>query len=318
MVSDVGCIEYEGSVEVGAYGVSISQKNGVNNTYLGSLIDAILDVRLNEDFGVYTNIVADKRCIYDRLSEVNAAYLYYVFDIAGELHIGHDKPIDNYIKVIEPDWFDNRTISSYFNGAGFSRYSISDDHSAMRVMWLSPEYKGWKLAAGYVPNSSVCRGKSNYYTRDLVNIGLSYSGAVNEDCKYGFAILSHFGRSYDDGYHGVKSFSIEGNLSYRQFSVNGRLVNDLSSLHKILSKKHDTCGEVNFVYKMGQFSLNCGYFWSHRQLSDGQNSFSKSYSIGGKYVYKEYEIFGKYRKIFTAGNDGQIFMVGVKLPKFEF
>ena len=167
MVSDVGCIEYEGSVEVGAYGVSISQKNGVNNTYLGSLIDAILDVRLNEDFGVYTNIVADKRCIYDRLSEVNAAYLYYVFDIAGELHIGHDKPIDNYIKVIEPDWFDNRTISSYFNGAGFSRYSISDDHSAMRVMWLSPEYKGWKLAAGYVPNSSICRGKSNYYTRDL-------------------------------------------------------------------------------------------------------------------------------------------------------
>ena len=169
-----------------------------------------------------------------------------------------------------------------------------------------------------MPKSSICRGKSNYYVRDLVNFGLSYSGGINEDWKYGFAILSHFGRSYNNGCHGVKSFSIEGDLSYRQISVNGRLVNDLSSLHKILSKKHDTCGEVNIVYNAGQFSLSGGYFWSNRQLPDGQNSFSRSYNFGAKYLYKKYEIFGKYRKLFTSGNNGQIFMLGVKLPKFEF
>lgn len=302
-------IDYEIDIDIMAYGQVISQKNGVSNTYMGELCDIIGNIRLNDDIGAYTELVSDKRCIHDRLPEINAAYIYYVFDVAGELRLGCDVPLDSTMTLLPKKAYEQRSAGSYFNTVQsecFNRYSIVDSSSMLKISWISPTYGGVRLAISYAPDSSICRGKCRYSpVKHLACIGLSYEKGLSENVNVGLSVIGVTGQSGSYNARNAKSCTFEGYLSYKNLTINGRIVSDFSSLKA--DNKNDTSYAMNAIYKHKRGSIYVGRFISHRNSIK-----SKYYSIGFTQKIMSCEGFAEYKRMLSEDNNGHIVIFGVK------
>lgn len=302
-------IDYEIDIDMMAYGQALSQKNGVSNTYIGELCDIIGNIRLNDDIGVYTELISDKRCIHDRLPEVNATYIYYIFDIAGELRLGCDLPLDSTMTFLSKRTYENRSAGSYFNteqSKFFDRYSIVDSCSMLKISWISPTYRGIRLAISYAPDSSICRGKYRYSpVKHLACIGLSYERGLSENVNIGLSVIGVTGQSGSSYVRNAKSCTLEGYLSYKNWTINGRIVSDSSSLKA--DDKNDSSYEINAIYKHKRGSIYIGHFISHRHSIT-----SKYYSVGLTQKIMSCEGFAEYKRILSKENNGHIVIFGVK------
>jgi len=302
-------IDYEIDIDMMVYGQVVSQKNGVSNTYIGELCDIIGNIRLNDDIGVYTELISDKRCINDRLPEVNAAYIYYIFDMAGELRFGCDVPLDSTMTLLPKKVYENRNAGSYFKivqSACFDRYSLVDSCSTLKISWISPTYRGIRLAISYAPDSSICRGKYRYSpVKHLACIGLSYERGISENVNVGLSVVGVAGQSVASGVRNAKSCTLEGYISYKNWTINGRIVSDFSSLKA--DDKNDTSHEMNAIYQHKRGSIYIGHFISHRHSIT-----SKCYSVGFTQKIMSCEGFAEYKRVLSKDNNGHSVIFGVK------
>lgn len=300
-------LDYSIHVDIVAMGQYIDQKNGLCNTYIGELLNITSDIRFNDDFGLNINVVSDKRCINDRLPEINTAYLYYVFDMLGEIHIGHDRPIDQYINSIDQNVFENRSISSYFNCPVeiFSKYSIADDHSALRATWLSPTVNGFKLGLSYIPNSSVCRGISKHYTRDLIGFGASYEGG-RDSFKYGASAIQYFARAYNANTRSVQATWCEGFVGYKGLTLSGRIIFDGNSLQQLSQDRPSTTYGLDISYTKKNTTFLVGHTISHKY-----NETFRAYTTSIQQKIGNNTLFTQYKHLHSKNNKGHIIMIGM-------
>lgn len=275
--------------------------------HVGGMIDAGINLRFNEDLGLFTNVLIDKRCIDDRLPEIGAVYFYNVFDYAGELRVGFDKPSDEYLHAIDKKWFENRLYTYSTQGSRLSKYTRVDDHSTLRITWISPTIKGIKLLCSYIPNSSVCRGKYSYYAKNVVTFGASYDGGLNDKLSFGGSGVLFLGQSYSNDYHHLKSFVIEGYLRYANFTVNNRFVHNGTSTQLLNSDKSDHSYEVNLIYSKNALQVGIGHCVLHR-LSD----VSKIYNICLEYKFKRCDTYVEIKNIRTASRRWNSFSFGIR------
>ena len=303
-------IEYSINCDAIAIGQYLDQKDGHCNTYLGELLSITSDIRLTQDFGLNLNLVSDKRCINDKLTEINAAYLYYIFDMLGEVHLGNDKPIDQYIKSIDEDVCENRSISSYFNCPydSFSKYTIVDDHSALRLMWLSPTFNGFKIGLSYIPNSSICRGISKRYAKNLISLGISYEGG-QDNVTYGLSSIGYLGKAYESTLRNIKALACEGVIGYKNIALSGRTIFDGSSLQRLEQNNFDTTYMVDLSYTVRNTKLSIGHIVSHRTSESFETA--KAYTASVQHKIGRYNLFTQYKRLYSKNNNGHIITFGI-------
>ncbi len=307
-------VEYETDVDVSLIATYVKQSNNINNSYISELIRLNFDARFNDDFGCATNIVSDKRQINDKLTELNNLYGYYIFDKAGEIHFGHDRPIDQYIRVMEDNSIiENRNISGYLklrSSILFNKYSIVDDHSCLKIMWMTPTFNGYKFGVSYAPNTSLCRGISETYTKDLISIGAMHNGIFFNKVPFGTSIIGYIGKSFHKKQHNVKSVMCEFYIKYHQLSINNRIVIDNSSLQSLDINNLDALYYSNIQYTIKKLKLSLGYLTSCKTVA--VNRFrSKAYTASILYKANKFDTFINFKHLHTKETTGNSFSIGI-------
>ena len=313
----------------------------------GGIFDVITDLKILQNGEHSDGIFCDFNFgqsidNQEHLPFIYKAYLYHIFDYAGEIKIGCDRNAVFYTPMIDGELDNygyNRVKHKYIfpnlhNQKLFfaENYIKGSTDNSPKILWISPTIRGCKVTASFTPDADkdiLFKNKNEkIFAKNVISFGLSYEKGDPDGYNYKLLCGSNFGQAKDANLRSLNSYLLGAGFGYKIFQIDFNYLNNGYSLsQKSAISDEGKAYKCRVVLNFEKFRIFAGGCFSKKSNIFEKKSKIIEKKVGGELFVNDLLTFiCEYRTIKTytttlkrIGGRQQLLVAGFVLKKdFHF